>query len=144
MQTEQTWRNLPAGPELDALIAERVLGWVYHPQDADTRRRADGTWRMGPPPYGGFWLVPPHPSLELEWEVAPCSTNPAAAWLVVEAMEARGWVPCLKRNIERVEWEATFWATPENPAMPRAVRIQADTAPLAICRAALAALEATQ
>lgn len=117
---EQTWRNLPAGPELDALIAERVLG------------------------YGGFWLVPPHPSLELEWEVAPCSTNPAAAWLVVEAMEARGWVPCLKRNIERVEWEATFWATPENPAMPRAVRIQADTAPLAICRAALAALEATQ
>lgn len=106
-QEPTAWRNLPAGPELDALIAERVLG----------------------PP------IPPPNMLPLCRFAPRCSRTWAGAGLVVEAMERRGWRLDLLRR-PAGDWEAALWPRVGPPEVEHA-----DTAPLAISRAALAAME---
>lgn len=118
MQPEQTWRNNPdIKPErkLDGIIEEEVIG--YQGEEVTLNGVTVKRWRP--------W---PH-----------YSTDIAAAWLVVEAMEARG---SALELVDRIHLSGTgerwwccfkgkMWGQPE----------KADTAPLAICRAALAALE---
>ena len=102
--------KIPAGPELDALIAEKVAGI--------TRNRP----------------IPPY------------STDIAAAWTVVEAMIRKDGVyfgcPHFKhkhQNLASLGYpEGTeCWYCVLNTKLLNKVVLCADTAPLAICRAAL-------
>ncbi|GMU51026.1 MAG: hypothetical protein AMXMBFR33_01720 [Candidatus Xenobia bacterium] len=109
------WLEMPAGPELDALAAERALEW--NPRYVQQRTHGFGT--------------SPLPLL---------STDPGQTWLIVEAMEQRGgWEWILTK--ENGRYSASFQHLERN-LRPEA--IWADTLPLAICRAALAALEHAQ
>jgi len=121
--TRESILAMPAGPEMDALVAERVMGWTWEPgpylQDPETPRRAHPqSTRNAPDPY---------------------STNIAAAWLVVE-----------KLNDKKIAEAGGDWSWPveityicDEGREGWCVQFQgrhdavAEPAPLAICRAAL-------
>jgi hypothetical protein len=63
----------------------------------------------------------------------PFSTDLSAAWEVVEKMKQNNWFFILSDNLFPDRWEASFFWDP-NQTMIEAI---AETAPLAICRAAL-------
>lgn len=131
------WSTMEAGRELDALVAERVMGWTRPP-------RGRVTW-TAPEGYGtSFGAVPRY------------STDIAAAWLVVEQTAAlvverddytfnhltlcqlgiqAGWAASYDTIIDDYEWHEHV------ERYPRSAR--SETAPLAICRAALRALATT-
>lgn len=67
------------------------------------------------------------------WEPPHYSTSIAHAWTLVEFMRERGWDFYVGGN---KRWEAEFWKPPLTHTR------EADTAPLAIARAFLAAMEA--
>lgn len=105
---------MPAGMEMNALVAEKVMGWHEHNGmwlDLDNR----------------IWANPPG------WSP---STNIATAW---EVVQKHPYYFALYRTNETdwrlalfgtVHWECRFYA-------PEKFDAKADTAPLAICRAAL-------
>ena len=126
---------MKAGRELDALVAEKVMGWdgchsIHYCEDtwynycknpgcyatgADEDEMI-GSWDGDEPPIPGCKGYPPY------------STSLAEAWLVVEK--------ALYFRLEREgQWhcELVFKRGPAGHA-------SADTAPLAICRAALKAM----
>jgi len=71
---------LPAGPALDALVAERVLGWT----------------RSTDPRCLGWWNDPTDLGRPVSPNWLPAySTDIAAAWAVVEHMRARGFHPLI-------------------------------------------------
>lgn len=116
-----------AGRELDALIAEKVMGWTVDP-----------IYRM----YTGAGMRHAVGN-NLDTRFNP-STNIAAAWEVVEKMRERGdWV-----NLEgdKEGWMVEVWPFTADDSWAGGgfygedVKAKADTAPLAICRAALKAL----
>ncbi len=129
--------DLPAGAELDRLVAERVMGWRWHqPPKYDYH---------GPLPEQGAVLVPPgFDEKGFEWPpkgVIPVgffcsafnpSTNIAHAWEVVEKMNAAGLWQLLSQDWA-FNWCCGFAKAGEfGPSGG-----WCDTAPLAICRAAL-------
>lgn len=138
------WRDLPAGPELDALVAERVLGWRWCL--VQPRFREPGEIGRGiilpfvqiEDLYGGGYGATPvdeRPAqLWNDWarelRGLQLSTTWAGAGLVAEAMDARGHTLVLYRLHARGTWKAEFSS---------ACCQEASTAPLAIARAALAA-----
>lgn len=105
--------DLPAGMELDALIAEKVIG-MHSAEVADWIRLKEHNY--GIPHY---------------------STDIAAAWEVVDNLIERKFRVSVLRDFS--EWAVCIW-------LPNAVRwtdaIEADTAPHAICLAALNAVGA--
>lgn len=112
--------TLEAGHELDALIAEKVMGW------SNVRRDANGGTAMGHAPWAPEWGN----------YVDSYSTNMAAAWEVVEKMEKRGWDGMVRvvsdgyvARFESLHGESFASVDPRE-----------GTAALAICRAALAAI----
>jgi len=120
--------TLPAGRELDALVAERVMGW------SNISRGADGDDAYG-------WNaslsghVPPHGRIQ----IPKYSTNIAAAWEVVEKRLS-------------TDGHFAFWPSVAGFSVAyHGIRtwdsepvweVWAETAPLAICRAALRAVGA--
>ena len=78
---------LPAGPELDALVAERVLGAVECDEWMLQEIGVTGPIYYLPEPGCGHALCRPRGF------VPSYSTNIAAAWAVVEHMKAAGWHP---------------------------------------------------
>lgn len=113
-----------AGRDLDALVAEQVMGVPMPGRDE------------APPPYQS-WLH--HKSKAWHWHFGddcwlamPYSTDIGAAWEVVEKLGAdmglyyHGGIP---------EYEATFFGSCDGVAY--VVTDRGETAPLAICRAAL-------
>lgn len=118
-----------AGPELDARVAERVMGLV-----------ACGAWepiRVYPVEYMKTGLCN-HPACAPSVYVARFSTDIAAAWQVVEKLRADGWsFACIG---DGKTWTSVF--AREVPEIVEPDTVEADTAPLAICLAALAAAEA--
>lgn len=70
--------ELKAGRELDALIAEKVMGWILGPERI-TR------------PDGGSFDAPIHDDWEYKgyrpYSLPPYSTDIAAAWLVIEKLQ---------------------------------------------------------
>jgi len=122
MRTELTIDTilvLPAGRELDALVAERVMGWH--------RRKRNGV---------EVWVVTTDtfdPPVTYPVECWNPSTSIAAAWEVVEKQD-----DCLhlKQHGEKGMWEAYFC----HNYCEADYLGEADTAPLAICRAALKAV----
>ena len=110
------------GRELDALIAEKVMGETV-------------TWGGDP---GGTiipWVGEPD---GIQGECPPYSTDIAAAWAVVEKDDGWGF-----------DWRLKRWAASSKPWTCTADRItdsrrfyvEAVTAPLAICLVALRAVE---
>lgn len=128
-----------AGRELDVEIAEKVMGatWRPVPDDMAYRERE--------------WLQFNDAGVVLAWRYddgrpdvqkgsLPCySTDIAAVWEVVEEMARRGWVIDVQnRQLTRWACHVAF------PAPNYATVFECeDTAPLAICRAALAAVAAS-
>jgi len=104
------------GRELDALVAEKVMGWkavqVFDLKDTDGTNIANGIT-----PYNIGQRVPHY------------STDIASAWEVVEEMQNNEWDFTLKNH--KRKYEAIF-GTLYNAFAP--------TAPEAICKAALLAV----
>lgn len=140
---------MTAGRELDALVAEKVMGWkrwtcadfqfqkavLYHsnPQYLVTWRRDDSL-----------------PLCEDQPSVPRYSTDIAAAWTVVEKMHEEGFgVEIGHACTPGYGWYATFVANAAQyehsedyePATER-MAVRAPATPLAICLAALKALDA--
>jgi hypothetical protein len=104
----------------DAEVAERVMGW----------RRIE--WEGGTTPMGRSSKNVL--SLVLE-EVPHYSTDIAAAWQVVEHLFTRG----LRLSLNAFGGDP-WWAEFADEGYEHGAQAPADTAPLAICRAALAAV----
>jgi hypothetical protein len=112
---------MPAGREMDALVAERVMGWVRHPDSMYRHwceRQPDGTLRFLDQCEPLHTVRPWHPSTDI-----------AAAWEVVEKLVSEQGLHLWWHNV----WLVDF-------ALSGAQR--AETAPLAICRAALKTVNA--
>jgi Phage ABA sandwich domain len=138
------WQTMPAGPELDALVAERVMGLAggedfgdkpdhnWRELDGDEQDFHQSTYECGRCHRRPGWLVEdelPHGPCRLG--PRPYSTNIAAAWQIVEHALA---VEVTYDN-EPPRWRcyidlgyARFATVRDQPS-----------APLAICRAALTA-----
>ena len=133
---------MDAGRELDALVAEKVMGW--------TCVRTESGWDNGPDPVTGGpqigWYGQPPGE---EWEgnsgqiIEEYSTDIATAWKVVEVLAAKSQALALQApgSTEMSEyyhyferWTAEFLPSPLNSS------VQADSAPMAICLAALEAV----
>lgn len=136
--------GLVAGRELDALVAEKVMGWAFHPE-------RDPMFQWEAPSPHGHW----HP---YRFEPSPYSSDIAAAWDVVEKMQADGWYVSVETPpAPRRPSCEVFKLAPHSASDVRDVRTYlrrpddidvfefceyAATAPLAICLAALNAVEA--
>lgn len=113
--------TIPAGRDLDALVAERVMGW--HVQYTRI-----GDYWMGATRHDPTWSVK---------EFTP-STDIAAAWLVVERMREQEWA----MNLDVAEGDKLkpYDCRLFNRDGRRRVLAYGETFPLAICRAALKAI----
>lgn len=119
------------GRELDAAVAERVMGWTNVHYDGPTDR-IRYVW-MGIPPDGRTYNA----------EVSYFSTDVAAAMQVVDKMFADGWAVDMGRNIHDVkgpdDWGAGFHGGNNRSGVY--VEEYSESLPRAICMAALRVLE---
>lgn len=127
--------TMPAGPEMDRLIAEKVMGWRLFNYETDEpaidHLSSDGcAWRdaQGRDGFDGE-----------AWKWAP-SADIAHAWEVVEKMEDdHEW------RIENDQGEQFPWLVEamslKDQSFGKLVSAEAEAAPLAICRAALKAVQ---
>lgn len=112
--TREEILKMEAGPEMDRLVAEKVMRFVFEDLPLTDEDK---------PEPRTFWIGPP----------MPYSTNIKAAWMVVEKMHDSGWFFSITRYSNCTDpWNAEFGSV-----LPR---VHAPTAPLAICRAALLAV----
>lgn len=163
--------TMPAGREMDALIAERVMGWELvdndyyilnrpgdpfyktHPDPAGLVPTRDGK-SLGTPSQvkwqdlfeeleihsvGLYWIDPVNRSV-VEADNFQPSTDIAAAWQVVERLEAIN-IGVELSHAPDDQWECWSLHQTEPNRYESWGQIWADTAPLAICRAALKAME---
>ena len=108
--------TMEAGREMNELIAEKIMGWIKYNPNISTEYNFDG-W---------FIKCPDGLGLCVESDDWSPSTDMTAAWQVVEKMD-------MPFYLERKDdWFAMFGDELDYSA-------NADTAPLAICRAALLA-----
>lgn len=121
---------MEAGRELDALIAEKVMGWSYKPY-----YNGGGEWVKDgrKVAFGGFdgGSLPRY------------STDIAAAWLVVEKMGNWHGFDFLVQMLQprgSNTYEAGWYEQDYDGFQPRATG-DADTVPLAICLAALKTID---
>ena len=135
---------MAAGPEMDALVAERVMGWRWLPYIEDIVL----LW----PPDGFPGAVLPSSPIDdltqlsnwhyLPWQMEEYSTDIAAAWQVWETLPPR------KRLSEGehgsgldagIYFEETYGGPGSRMEERIGVSAKAETPALAICRAALKA-----
>ena len=130
--------EMPAGPELDALVAEKVMGlewreWIpygapqgWFPKDAPTLNWRDEKDRAYDPP-------------EDKADLPAYSFDIAAAWEVVEKLDLAWW-PEIGRMTDG-SWYCEICRGADEPSkVGWPLRAVASEAPLAICRAALKAV----
>ena len=118
--TREEIGKLEAGRELDALVAEKVMGWrLLDPPQADQ------------PSYWATWVMLPHREAAKDWSP---STNIAAAWEVVERLRANGY-SWMQFTLIADQWDLEMGQGGHDIGCDTL----APTAPLAICRAALKA-----
>jgi hypothetical protein len=134
--TKDEIMNMPAGQEMDVLIAEKVMGWHAVMENGFNHWvNVDGGFQCGVAPYDGFedeedfHTLKWHPSESILW-----------AWEVVEKLHPN----CSflldyddPQTIESLKWCCLFFDKDEPY---KEYEARANTAPLAICRAALLAI----
>ena len=134
---------MDAGRELDALVAGKVMGW--------TCVRTESGWDNGPDPVTGGpqigWYGQPPGE---EWEgnsgqiIEEYSTDIATAWKVVEVLAKKGYALALQApdSVDMNECYRRFkrWTADFSQMEYPSTEAEADTAPLAICLAALNAV----
>lgn len=122
---------MPAGREMDARVAETVMGWlVVEGGGEDWYERLVTRWPcLVMFPAGNVCL---HRSEYGESESWKPSTDIAAAWEVVEHLQKSGWWLLLTSPRK----STPLWTA----VLPGLVYSESETAPLAICRAALLAV----
>lgn len=123
-----------AGRELDAKVAERVMGW----------ERVEFLRDMLP---GTFFIHDDRGVVAVindKFNEFTPSTSIAAAWEVVAALEGNSMFLTLNRNQipneangQQSKWDAYFWDNDKQMAHD----VTASTVPLAICLAALKAVK---
>ena len=133
--------DLKAGPELDALVAEKVMGLVpcthweninFGSAGGPHIMTTDGCSHLVDGVRGAGCY--PDPSLDLWFSARPYSTDIAAAWKVVEKLEAG---ICVETDgVSLQTYDVVFW----KQDAARWVHRTASTLPLAICLAALKAV----
>lgn len=116
--------EMPAGGKLNCLIAERLLNWE------------DAGWD---PLYCRFVGHPTKERYRWYEQVPDYSTDIARAWEVVEKM--KNYLFVCGRTDDGI-WEAYFF--PVNSGIGKLSEAHGDTAPSAICRAALKAMGVTE
>lgn len=96
-------------------------------------------------PNGAQWMGPVFDNGMSLQAVPAYESDIAAAWLVVERMREKGYEMMLSNgNGPTHEWDCELMPLVNSPFMSLpCVLGQADTAPLAICRAALSAVRAS-
>lgn len=122
--------TMPAGPELDRLVAERVMGFQYiefHPWDDDSEDGTYDYWQDGERVLARNSIGAEHHKCAV-WQP---STNNAHAIEVLVAKKA--WEPRVGWNDEVHAWFCDFEKMPFGNSA-------ADTIALAICRALLRAV----
>ena len=126
--------SMEAGRELDALVAERVMGWG----DISLHPMMDSDW----------WGMPSGPATAIQgavgWlytheKVPNYSTDIAAAWEVVEAVRGRGWSLSLGEGMSGYG-DAVVWMVDFYKGNRICLSANGPDVPLAICRAALLAV----
>lgn len=135
-----------AGRELDAIVAERGMCATWTPSDDVARDICEmcgfaipiETLSLGRVVFA--WRHEDG-SLTPRDNMPAYSTDIAAAWLVVELMRADGWQFDLGSNDES-EWYAEFVRVIRGPRAAIGGLHTNESAPLAICLAALEALDA--
>lgn len=147
--------SLEAGRELDALVAERVMGWLPHFRNTAHWVDAEIADTVGSLDYRVRGIVG-------EWSP---SKDIAVAWQVVEKLRAGNWLVRIQEMPDGFPFLAGGgWRDEETREIHRRSMCQlypgrplrdthgfglrdmvtfADTAPLAICKATLMAMEAT-
>ena len=111
---------MKAGQELDALVAEKVIGWQWNVDRS------------------AFFPPGLHPMSNIFGHKVPqYSENIAEAWLVVEKLVKSGFHFLLLKSADSGRSIATFYLGPEDRSDTSK---SADEAPHAICLAALEAL----
>lgn len=127
-----------AGRELDAEIAERFMGWRWWRSSITGRR----CLFPSEPPEWFTELATGNEPLVGDWDhisLPPYSTSIADAWHVVERLNALGWLV----GLEQIDTaQGRQWRTSLDRISPYGIEDEfATTAPLALCRAALRAVE---
>lgn len=127
--------------ELDAQVAREVMGWTA--TDVSLSRNLDGAVRFLLESEGGKRVAQATKALrsvqrEGAQQLPRYSTDPAAAWKVVEAMRAKGRDVIIDASSEHEIWRVRFLAM---GGMGDEV---AKGFPAATCRAALAALRGAE
>ncbi len=109
---------MEAGRELDALVAEKVMGWVVHHRNT------------------AHYVLPNMKEYKVEALVNEWrpSQNIAAAWQVVEKMHERGEEVYIEYGFSLKAKKKLYYAWFDQRPGPIA---QGETAPLAICQAAI-------
>lgn len=118
--------ELPAGRELDALIASKVMGWPIVEGRTNDNGVISPCWTS----YRDDVSLRPIPEY---------SADIAAAWQVVEKIAHNVKLTKYHRN-----GEPLFECVIDRIALSQMVSEIADTAPIAICRAALKAAAASE
>ena len=118
--------EMQAGREMDALIAEKVMGWAVFYGEYKGYELLDDEVAQGYPPEEEADGVP--------FEIPYYSTDIAAAWEVVERITEKRWKFKLRR-LPGKDYMAYFQNLLRFPIECESA--PSGTAPLAICRAAL-------
>jgi len=135
--------GMEAGPELDRLVAENVMGWIA-PTDIDGVR-GWLRWCEEEQRYvwAGWWIESPptdeNGEIDPIWLLAgdkvwSPSTDIADAWVVVQQL-AQGLELAIAGSPDDI-WRVAACNPAESMPWP-VIEAEAPTAPLAICRAAL-------
>lgn len=138
MSDEQRFWEMPAGPELDAEISRLVFN---RPLRLADRVKINDRW-VDTPTWIDDWYTPEEMGAGTSAGMKPprYSTDMAAAWGVVEKMRGRDLcmdLMCYPHG------GSGWWCSFDSPlsSFRRWQARSCETAPLAICRAALQALE---
>lgn len=128
--TEEEIKNMPAGREMRAMIAERIMGWKR------ARRKSTGE----PNPDHDLWVTEITHIATWPDRYAPHIWAPdrdiAAAWEVVEKMRDEFWG--IDVTADDHYWGCEFWRF---DGSHKRIHGAGEKAPLAICRAALLAYQ---
>lgn len=138
--------ELVAGRALDGLVAERVMGYVWgepiHYRDGEPHAKwlmPEKTLDKGIMLRPDIQIAAPETCRAANWSymVPPYSTDIAAAWSIVEAMTGKDWSVVIRDDFVHGGWRCAFLTGPWHRDFAVAA---GDTMPIAICRAALAAI----